>query len=285
VALVLHRRALALVSALTFRVLLVSARRRRYPLRVWTILRTSQWGVRRRTLARGRWEMLRRALTMTRLSKCQRTSLRCCAHDSEKRKGSRGRRLPGEQLPAARARVDGKLRAKALRPHGYGKRHSKQGESESDSDDNQTQGRISQSHRLAGGLLGAAERREAGERGEQAGGRAAGVHAAQSKCDAAATAKARGLTLPRGDAMRYQWEMPLTGAALTGRRVMCYFPNASGWFDGVVVQHLGSSGYSIFYEEDDEHEDWELPDPELVFMCNSEADHTIPVSRDMLPHV
>ena len=204
---------------------------------------------------------------------------------SEKRKGSRGRRLPGEQLPAARARVDGKLRAKALRPHGYGKRHSKQGESESDSDDNQTQGRISQSHRLAGGLLGAAERREAGERGEQAGGRAAGVHAAQSKCDAAATAKARGLTLPRGDAMRYQWEMPLTGAALTGRRVMCYFPNASGWFDGVVVQHLGSSGYSIFYEEDDEHEDWELPDPELVFMCNSEADHTVPVSRDMLPHV
>ena len=67
--------------------------------------------------------------------------------------------------------------------------------------------------------------------------------------------------------------------------VMAYFPNANGWFDGVVVVALGSGmGYTIFHEEDDFHEDWELPDPELVFMRASEADHQVIVSRDMLPH-
>ena len=41
---------------------------------------------------------------------------------------------------------------------------------------------------------------------------------------------------------------------------------------------------TIFHEEEDFHEDWELPDPELVFMRASKADHQVIVSRDMLPH-
>ena len=44
-------------------------------------------------------------------------------------------------------------------------------------------------------------------------------------------------------------------------------------------------GYTIFHEEDDVHEDWELPDAELVFMCESEADHAVEVTREMLPHL
>jgi hypothetical protein len=35
----------------------------------------------------------------------------------------------------------------------------------------------------------------------------------------------------------------------------------------VVVAARGRSmGYTIFHEEEDFHEDWELPDRELVFM-------------------
>ena len=66
---------------------------------------------------------------------------------------------------------------------------------------------------------------------------------------------------------------------------MAYFANAGGWFDGVIVQHFGEAGYSVFHEEDDEHEDWVLPDAELVFMCESEANHVVKVSREMMPRL
>ena len=51
------------------------------------------------------------------------------------------------------------------------------------------------------------------------------------------------------------------------------------------MQHLGESWYTVFHDEDDEHEDWELPDPELVFMRESASDHIVQVTRNMLPHV
>jgi hypothetical protein len=90
----------------------------------------------------------------------------------------------------------------------------------------------------------------------------------------------------RGDASRFQWEPPVTGSALVGWRVMALFSHCGdGWYEGVVVQHMGGTSYAVFYEEDDTHEFWELPDAEIVFMRESEPDHCVDVSRDMLPHV
>ena len=90
---------------------------------------------------------------------------------------------------------------------------------------------------------------------------------------------------PRHVVLRYQWEVPRQGVALVGWRVMAFFEDRRGWYDGVVVQHLSESWYTVFHDEDDEHEDWELPDPELVFMRESVSDHMVQVSRSMLPGV
>ena len=54
-----------------------------------------------------------------------------------------------------------------------------------------------------------------------------------------------------------------------------------GWFEGVIVEHQGGSEF----HENDHHEDWILPDPELVFMRESLPGHTIQVSRTMMPRV
>ena len=60
--------------------------------------------------------------------------------------------------------------------------------------------------------------------------------------------------------------------------------NNSGWFDGVVVKHLGRSSYTVLYESDNQHEDWDLPDSDLVFMCESpRGDHIREVTCHMLP--
>ena len=83
--------------------------------------------------------------------------------------------------------------------------------------------------------------------------------------------------------------MPQQGAALVGWRVMAFFESSGSWYDGVIVQHHRVSGgdesYTVLHEEDDFHEDWQLPDAELVFMRESESDHVVQVSRNMLPHM
>ena len=140
--------------------------------------------------------------------------------------------------------------------------------------------------RLRGSMLGAAERREAGEQRAASLRAAAGNGKARAPADdgeTAALARQQGLTLPMGDASRFQWELPQTGAALVGWRVMAWFDG--GWYDGVIVRHMRGASYAVFHEEDDEHEFWELPDAELVFMRESETDHCTDVSRDMLPRV
>ena len=212
---------------------------------------------------------------------------------SSKATKERGRRLPGSQLPAARARVNQKLAAKALRPRGYGKHHSVHGESDSDSDEGGAGQGVGQGGqagrpglRLRGSMLGAAERREAGEQRAASLRAAVGNGKARTPADdgeTAALARQQGLTLPMGDASRFQWELPQTGAALVGWRVMAWFDG--GWYDGVIVRHMRGASYAVFHEEDDEHEFWELPDAELVFMRESETDHCTDVSRDMLPRV
>ena len=54
----------------------------------------------------------------------------------------------------------------------------------------------------------------------------------------------------------------------------------------LVVQHQGGDDYKVFHDEDlDVWEDWEVPDPELVFMRESESNHFTQVSRNMLPSV
>ena len=52
-----------------------------------------------------------------------------------------------------------------------------------------------------------------------------------------------------------------------------------------MVQHIRDSQFVVFHEEDDFHEEWELPDAELVFLRESEDGHMHTVTRDMLPHV
>ena len=79
--------------------------------------------------------------------------------------------------------------------------------------------------------------------------------------------------------------MPEMGERLVGWRVMSYFERDHVWFEGVIVQHQGDAWFTVFYEVDDEHEDWGLPDAELVFMCACEAGHMVEVTRGMLPRL
>ena len=70
--------------------------------------------------------------------------------------------------------------------------------------------------------------------------------------------------MPHSDAKKYQSHLPAEGQALVGWKVMVFFPEAGGWFDGVIVQWHGDSSYTTFHEEDDFHEDWQLPDLDRV---------------------
>lgn len=89
--------------------------------------------------------------------------------------------------------------------------------------------------------------------------------------------------LPWGSASKYQWEPPVTGRELVGWVVMAYFSSRGAWYDGVVVRHGGGSSYTVFYEEDDEHEDWEIPDNEIVFRRIAAGSYRVSVSGSMLP--
>ena len=149
-------------------------------------------------------------------------------------------------MPTARARVLSAVDAKGLRRvHGYGKKHSALGESETDSDG---EGEVRQD-------------------------------------PVASRGQVQGVTplLPHGDAKKYQCAAPATGAELVGWVIMAYFTTDNVWYPGVVVQHFGDSSYSVYYAEDHAHEDWTLPDDELVFRCVSAGSYTVKVSRDMLP--
>ena len=52
-----------------------------------------------------------------------------------------------------------------------------------------------------------------------------------------------------------------------------------------AAQRRGCGRRTVFYEEDNVHECWDVPDNELVFRCVSAGDHQIAVTRDMLPSV
>jgi hypothetical protein len=75
----------------------------------------------------------------------------------------------------------------------------------------------------------------------------------------------------------------VTGRALVAWIVMCFFPQSNGWFDGVVVEHIGGKKYTIFYAFDNEHEEVEVPDPEIVFRCKSAGRYQTEVLSNMLP--
>ena len=86
--------------------------------------------------------------------------------------------------------------------------------------------------------------------------------------------------LPWGDAKRFQREVPATGPALVGWVVMAYFPKDQVWASGVVVQtkmRHGAPWITVFHEQDNFHEEWGLPDGELVFRCVSAGSHKVSV--------
>ena len=68
---------------------------------------------------------------------------------------------------------------------------------------------------------------------------------------------------------------------------MVYFSARNAWYHGVIVQHRsgGEHPYTVFYEEDDDFEDFDLPDDELAFrrICGDKS-HRVQVTRSMLPH-
>ena len=92
------------------------------------------------------------------------------------------------------------------------------------------------------------------------------------------------ITHKHGDAGKYQSHMPAKGQALVGWKVLVFFPAVRGWFDGVIVQWHGGSTYTTFHEEDDFHEEWQLPDQELVFArACVDGSHIVRVKRNMHP--
>ena len=173
---------------------------------------------------------------------------------SSKPKGQRGRCLPGAQMPAARLVVQGKLKAKHVSGHGVRTAQRGEASSEEDSEGDEVA--------VPGGARGGS------------GGQAAGVP-----------------VLPRGEAGK--WTKPgapihNAGAGdLPGRRVLVFFPEAGGgdggWFEGVVVEERPDGGITVYYPEDDEHEEISLPEPTIVF--STQPDSYVTVTRDMLPSV
>ena len=89
-----------------------------------------------------------------------------------------------------------------------------------------------------------------------------------------------------GYASKYTNIPPASGKALEGWVVVAYFPRAKKWFDGIVVLHVpmrGPQWYSVFHEEEDYHELWEVPDPEIFFRLERAGHHVVAVQPSMLP--
>ena len=92
--------------------------------------------------------------------------------------------------------------------------------------------------------------------------------------------------LPSGYASKYTNTPPASGKALEGWVVVAYFPLSKKWFDGVVVLHVPMRGprwYAVFHEEEDFHELWEVPDPEIFFRLERAGHHVVAVQPSMLP--
>ena len=168
-----------------------------------------------------------------------------CMYTTKKKK-ERGRCLPGGQLPAARAQAFGAVRAKGWKRRGAA--------ACDDGDDNEDD--------------------DGDEDEDEDGGWRGGEGEAPQ--------------LPHGDGKKFQWQVPAAGPALIGWVVMAYFPEDQVWASGVVVgteSRHGALWLTVFHEQDNFHEEWKLPDNELVFRCVSAGSHKVKVSPNMLPRL
>lgn len=98
--------------------------------------------------------------------------------------------------------------------------------------------------------------------------------------------------MPHGEAKYWQRPMPAKGSELKGWRVLvlCLYKGQPTWYEGIIVdcstprtgKFAGNELYTVYYQAEDVHEEFTLPDLDLVFRHHT-FEPKVAVSQDMLP--